>query len=62
MKNPFEEFRELHKFYAGFDYRTKEIAEYLNVSTRTIQRWLKGKTGPSKSQLKKIQAYLNSKK
>ena len=63
MNNPLEEFKKLHQFYCGgFDYQTKEIAEYLKVSTRTIQRWMKGKTAPSEDELSKIQAYLTSKK
>lgn len=63
MNNPFDEFRKLHKFYAGgYDYQTKELAEHLGVTTRTIQRWLIGKTHPSESQMKHIQAYLNGKK
>ena len=61
-KNPFEEYARLHRFYiGGVDYQSKEIAEYLGVSTRTIQRWLKGETYPSDSYLKKIQIYLQSK-
>jgi len=63
MNNPLEEFKKLHQFHhGGFDYQTKEIAEYLKVSTRTIQRWMKGKTAPSEDELNKIQSYLNSKK
>ena len=63
MQNPLEEFKRLHKFYkGGFDYQTKELAGYLDVSTRTIQRWTKGITSPSEAESKKIQAYLNSKK
>ena len=63
MQNPLEEFIKLHTFYnGGFDYQTKEIAKYLKVSTRTIQRWMKGKTTPSEDELNKIQAYLSSKK
>ena len=62
MKNPLEEFKELHKFYWGSDYLTKDLAEFVEVSTRTIQRWINGKTAPSEAELKKIQAYLNSKR
>lgn len=63
MENTLEEFKKLHGFYAGgFDYQTKELAEYLGVSTRTIQRWMKGKTRPSKDQLKRIRAYLEKKR
>ena len=63
MKNPLEKFKKLHRFYAGgFDYQTKELAECLGVSTRTIQRWMIGRTGPSEKQLKRIQAFLAAKK
>ena len=63
MQNPLEEFKRRHKFYkGGFDYQTKELAGYLNVNARTIQRWMKGITSPSEAESKKIQAYLNSKK
>jgi len=62
MENPIREFRKLHKFYGGFDYQTKELAEYLSVSTRTVQRWMKGKTAPSTDEMKKIKAYLTAKK
>ena len=62
MENPIEEFKGLHEFYGGFDYKTKKLAEYLGVSTRTIQRWMKGKTAPSEEETKKIKAYLTAKK
>ena len=63
MNNPLEEYKKLHAFYkGGFDYQTKEIAAYLGVSTRTIQRWMKGRTAPSEDELKKIQSFLKSKK
>jgi len=62
MENPIREFRKLHKFYGGFDYQTKELAEYLSVSTRTVQRWMKGKTAPSTDEMKKIKAYLMAKR
>lgn len=62
MENPIEEFKELHEFYAGYDYQTKELAQYLGVSTRTIQRWMKGKTTPSNDEIEKIEAYLMAKK
>lgn len=62
MENPLEEFKGLHKFYfGGVDYQTKELAEYLDVTTRTIQNWMRYKTQPSEEQLKKIQAYLDKK-
>ena len=62
MENPIVEFKKIHEFYGGFDYQTKELAEYLGVSTRTIQRWMKGKTAPSDKETEKIKAYLMTKK
>lgn len=61
MENPLEEFKKLHKFYLGSDYLTKDLAEYVGVSTRTIQRWMKGKNAPPGEKIKKIEAYLNTK-
>lgn len=59
MENPLDRFKKLHKFYAGgFAYQTRELAIYLGVSTRTIQRWMKGITSPSEAQFEKIQSYL----
>ncbi len=49
----------LHEFhmYSG-SYETKGLAEFLGVSTRTIQRWLKEKTKPDSMQLAKISEYI----
>lgn len=55
-----EEWFKLHKFYMG-DYRTKDLAEYLKVSPRTIQRWLKEKAKPTKEQVAQIKRYLAEK-
>lgn len=59
MDKELEEWYELHKFhfYAG-SYETKDLAKYLEVSPRTIQRWIKGKTKPSKEQIAQINRYL----
>jgi len=59
MDKELEEWHKLHKFhfYSG-SYETKELAEYLGVSSRTIQRWIKEKTKPHKEQLLKISKYL----
>ncbi|UCH12308.1 MAG: helix-turn-helix transcriptional regulator [Candidatus Omnitrophota bacterium] len=62
MENAIQEFKRLHEFYGGFAYQTKKLAEYLGVSTRTIQRWMKGKTAPSEEETKKIKAYLTAKR
>lgn len=62
MDKELEAWHNLHKFhfYSG-SYETKELAEYLEVSPRTIQRWLKEKTKPSKQQLIQIKRYLSEK-
>lgn len=59
MEQELEEWHKLHKFhfYSG-SYQTKDLANYLGVSTRTIQRWLKEKTKPNKEQLGLIGKYL----
>lgn len=62
MDKELEEFKKLHKFYLYSDYRTKDIAKRLNVSPRTIQRWLKGKTKPNEEKLRRIREYLAEKK
>ncbi|MCX5707721.1 MAG: helix-turn-helix transcriptional regulator [Candidatus Omnitrophica bacterium] len=59
MDKNLEEWYELHKFhfYSG-SYETKDLAEFIGVSERTIQRWLKDKTKPNDKQLAKIRKYL----
>ena len=59
MDKELEEWYKLHKFhfYSG-SYETKDLAKYLGVSPRTIQRWLQEKTKPSKEQLARINKYL----
>jgi transcriptional regulator with XRE-family HTH domain len=59
MDKELEGWYKLHKFhlYAG-SYQTKDLAKYLGVSPRTIQRWIKEKTRPSKEQLAQIGGYL----
>ena len=57
MVTELEEWYKLHKFYMG-EYRTKDLAQYLKVSPRTIQRWLKDQTKPRKEQLAQIAKYL----
>ena len=63
MDRELEEWYKLHKFhfYSG-SYETKELASYLGVSSRTIQRWVKGKTRPTKEELAQIKRYLDSNK
>lgn len=63
MDNELQEWRKLHEFYMySGDYQTKELATFVNVSERTIQRWLKEKTKPNEKQLAMIGRYLESKK
>ena len=61
MEKELEEWYKLHKFYRYYDYLTKELAEYLKVSSRTIQRWIKGKMRPTKEKLNLIKKYLAKK-
>jgi transcriptional regulator with XRE-family HTH domain len=63
MDRELEEWYKLHKFhlYSG-SYETKGLASYLGVSSRTIQRWIKGKTRPTKEELAQIKRYLDSNK
>lgn len=58
MENELAEWQELHKFYKYSGYLTKDLAAYLNVSPRTIQRWLKGHTRPNREELGLIKKYL----
>ena len=59
MDKELEEWYKLHKFhfYSG-SYETKDLANFLGVSARTIQRWIEGKTKPSEKQLAQIKGYL----
>lgn len=62
MDKELEEWLNLHKtyLYTG-SYQTKDLANYLGVSPRTIQRWIIEKTIPTKEQLMRIKAYLGPK-
>jgi transcriptional regulator with XRE-family HTH domain len=62
MERKLEEWYQLHKFhlYSG-SYETKDLANYLGISPRTIQRWLKEKSKPTKEQLAQIKRYLAEK-
>ncbi len=59
MDKELEEWHNLHKFhlYAG-SYQTKDLADYLKVSPKTIQRWIKGKNKPNPEHLAEIKRYL----
>ena len=61
MEKELEEWYRLHKvhFYAG-SFQTKDLANYLKVDPRTIQRSLKGKGKPSSEQLAQIKRYTDA--
>ena len=59
MEKELGEWYKLHQFYLySGSYETKDLASFLRVSPRTIQRWLKEKVKPSKEQLDRIKRYL----
>lgn len=58
-QNPLEEFKKLHKTYLYSDYKISDLAKYLNVSRRSVERWLSGKCHPSEKRIKKITEYLS---
>lgn len=58
-QKPLEEFKKLHNIYLYSDYKIKDLARYLNISRRTVERWLSGKYSPSEEKLKKINEYLS---
>jgi len=62
MDKELQEWYNLHKFhfYSG-SFETKDLANFLGVSPRTIQRWLKENTKPNKEQLTQINKYLAQK-
>lgn len=61
VEKELEEWFKLHKFhfYMG-RYQTKDLASYLGVNSRTIQRWLRDNGKPNKKNLVKIKQYLSS--
>lgn len=63
MDKKLEEWLNLHNFYLySGSYETKNLANYLAVTPRTIERWIKEKTKPKKEQLARIKMYLEAKK
>jgi transcriptional regulator with XRE-family HTH domain len=62
MDKELEAWYQLHEFhkYSG-SYETKDLAEFIGVSERTIQRWLKDKAKPNDKQIAKISKYLENK-
>ncbi len=63
MEKELQDWYQLHQFhlYSG-SYETKDLADFLGVSPRTIQRWLKEKNKPKKEQLLQIKKYLFTRK
>ena len=58
MLKELEEWKKLHDFYGHSDYLTKDLANFLDVSPRTIQRWINGTASPDSEKLEKIKIYL----
>ncbi len=59
--SPLEEYKKFHRLYLYDDYSISDLAKYLSVSRRTVERWLSGKYLPSENHLKKISDYLSIK-
>ncbi|MEK6564629.1 MAG: helix-turn-helix transcriptional regulator [Candidatus Omnitrophota bacterium] len=61
MDKELQEWFNLHNFYIySGRYETKDLADYLGVTSKTIERWIKEKNRPKKEQLAKIKMYLES--
>lgn len=60
-QSPLEEFKKLHKTYLYSDYKISDLARYLNVSRRSVERWLSERCRPSEDKIKKISEYLSRK-
>lgn len=58
-QNPLDKFKKLHEIYLYSAYKISDLAKYLGVSRRTIERWLSGKYHPSEDKIKKISEYLS---
>ena len=59
MEKELEDWYKLHRFYLySGSYETKDLANFLGVSPRTIQRWLKEKGKPREEQIVRIKSYL----
>jgi len=59
MLKELDDWKKLHDFYKGNDFLTKDMADFLKISPRTIQRWIRGKTNPSAKELDLIKRYLS---
>ena len=63
MDKELQEWLNLHNFYLySGSYEIKGLSDYLGVTSKTIERWIKDKNRPKKEQLAKIRLYLESKK
>jgi len=61
-QEPFEKWLELHNFYINSgSYQTKELAEYLHLSRRTIEHWIKGKSRVKEAYQEMIKIFLDTK-
>jgi uncharacterized protein YjcR len=56
LQDSFQEWIMWHKDQIS-SYHTKDLAAYLGVSPRTIQRWMKNKGKPGEIQLQRITQY-----
>lgn len=56
LQDSFQEWTITHKDQIS-SFHTEDLAKYLGVSTRTIQRWMKGKGKPGEIQLERIAQY-----
>ncbi len=57
MEKALEEWITWHKGQIS-SFHTKDLAVYLGVSARTIQRWMKEQTKPKEEQLRRIAQYI----
>ena len=57
-QNPLEEFKRLHRLYLYSDYKISDLAQYLNVSRRTVERWISGRCVPPESKINMIARFL----
>jgi transcriptional regulator with XRE-family HTH domain len=58
-----EKWNELHREYLYFDkppydFRTSDLAKYVGVSRRTIERWAEGKSLPKEEKIRAIEEFI----
>ncbi len=62
MEEELKKWHDLHIFHLNSgNYETKDLADYVGVSSRTIQRWLKDLAKPTREQLVRVKQYLSGK-